>query len=374
VNGLIPPPDPLGIPAPYPIFQVLYWITFVLHLIFMNYVLGGMVMVTLHEWFTPRNATAIRANALMLKLMPVSLSLAITMGVAPLLFVQVLLGNFFYTANIMMSGWWLGMIGLVIAAFYLIYILIARRRSENQSSALHKIGSLVVTLLLLATAWIFTNNAVLVEHPKYWQDIHTGAKWILAPDPSLWPRYLHNLFGAAAVAGLVCAVIGRYRLRYHADDAELGTHLIRRGIFWAMHAVVIQIITGIIYIYSWEIEITRAFMGNGILFTGWAIGFFAVMGALVCLILALVKTDKPMLIWGAVGLTFVTLLGMTMGRELLRLVSLAPYIKLQDLPLRPSYSSLLLFLITFLLGLGILAYLLRLVWTLPREESESKQA
>ena len=41
MTELIPPADPLGIPTPVIVFQFLALLTFVLHLIFMNYILGG---------------------------------------------------------------------------------------------------------------------------------------------------------------------------------------------------------------------------------------------------------------------------------------------------------------------------------------------
>ena len=369
MNGLIPPPDPLGIPSHFFIFQFLYWITFVLHLIFMNYVLGGMVIVTVHEWLAEKNSLALRGNALLMRIMPVALSLAITMGVAPLLFVQVLYGNFFYTANIMMGWWWMAVIGAVTAAFYLIYLMISLRTDESRSGVLIKILSLIVTVLFLMTAWIFTNNAVLMEHPNYWKDIYSGAHRVMAPDPSLWPRFFHNVVGAIAVAGLWCAAIGRYRIRYHTEERDLGYHLVNRGLTWTMMAVIVQICVGIILVFSLGHDTNKKFMGNGPLFTGWAIGFFAAMGVLAHSMMALVKPEKPMLLWGAIGLTGVTLLGMTMGRDLLRQIYLEPYFKLQDLPLHYS-NSLWLFLITFLLGLGILAYLIRLVWNLPKKVSQ----
>lgn len=370
MNALIPPPDSLGIPSPSIVFQSLAILTFTLHVLFMNYVLGGTLIVAFHEWFLGRQEHAGRANHILIRVMPVALSMAITMGVAPLLFVQVIYGQFFYIANILMGAFWLSIVLLVIAAFYMIYILIAWRPASERASGFSKLGLAVNSAIFLLVAFIYTNNAILTENPTYWQDIYSGQRGIVVPDLFLLiSRYLHNVIGAVAVAGLWCAAIGRYQIRFHPDRSETGKWMVKTGLHWAVAATTFEILSGFVFLYSIGMDHIKAFMGNGILFVGWSISLVTGFIALICMIMAMMKPENTKLLWGSIGLIAVTLVGMTMGRLLLRIISLENYI--QELTVRPCHSSLLLFLLTFAAGLAVLAYLIRLVWTLPSGKADA---
>ena len=293
MNGLIPAPDALGIPSSPLIFHFLYILTFVLHVVFMNFVLGGSIMVAVNEWFLGRRDVVGQANSLMLKVMPVALSMAITMGVAPLLFVQVIYGQFFYIANILMGGFWLSIIGLVMVAFYLIYFQIAKRPENGHSNVYTRVGILISAILFLLIAFIHTNNAILTENPQYWQDIYSGQRWIVVPDISLWPRYLHNVIGAIAVAGLWCAGIGRYQLHFHAKKRDaVGHWMVKMGLHWAVAATTFEILIGFVYLFSIGMDKVKAFMGNGILFVGWSISLVTAFVALVCMVMAMMKPGR----------------------------------------------------------------------------------
>jgi hypothetical protein len=87
------------------------------------------------------------------------------------------------------------------------------------------------------------------------------------------------------------------------------------------------------------------------------------------LVAAFVKKEKPIFVWLSVLFAFITLVGMVMGREHLRMVSLQDYFTLEELTLNPSYSSLAMFLITFIIGIATLIYLIRLIYTLPKGKS-----
>lgn len=212
-------------------------------------------------------------------------------------------------------------------------------------------------------AFIYTNNAILTENPQYWRDIYSGQRWVVVPDFSLWPRYLHNVVGSIAIAGLWCAAIGRYQIRFHPDRADVGKWMVKIGLHWSVAATTFAILIGFIFLFSIGWDKVKAFMGNGFLFVGWSVSVMTAMIALICMVMAMLKPENARLLWCSVGLLAVTLFGMAMGRLLLRMISLENY--LQELTVRPSNSSLLLFLVTFVAGLAVLGYLIRLVWTLP---------
>lgn len=367
MNLYIPPADPLGLPTPPIVFLVLLWLTFVLHLIFMNFVLGGTFILTIQEWLYGRDARIAKANSLMMKVMPVALSLAITMGVAPLLFVQLLYGQFFYTANIMMGWWWMAIIALVTIAFYLIYVMIARRSSLGSATTLSRMIVLINTALFFATAFLFTNNAVLTENPQLWAAIHAGESGVIAGDISLWPRYLHNVIGAIAIAGMWCAGIAWYQNRYHPVNKETADWMYRSGLLWAKSATFINILVGFVYLFTIGMDRLKGFMGGGVMLWGWGLSVLLSFLALALLVMAFMKPDQPKFFWGACGALFFTLFGMAMGRDLLRQVSLqlTADFSVSELMVRPHITSFVMFLVTFAIGLATLAIMLRIVWMIP---------
>ena len=362
MNPLIPPSDPLGIPAPAWVFEFLYVLTFFLHIVFMNFILGGMLIVAVNEWLKSRQPHVMQANRIILKVMPVSLSFAITMGVAPLLFVQVLYGQFFYTSNIIMGFYWFIIFILVTIGFYLIYILISKRSKHNQPSIMIQLVSSIAFLIFLFVALLFTNNAVLTENPHYWEAIYTGQAFWLVPDSTLLPRYLHNVIGAVAVGGFWTAALGLIQKTYHPENCEAADFMYKQGLLWAVAATGIEIVIGFYFLMTLGIDRIRAFMQGGVWFYGWSLSILLALATLMLLMTAYFKPDKPKLLWVAGGHLAATLFGMSMGRYLLRKVSLAEHFTVSELVVNPSYSSLALFLVTFVAGLAVLWWLLRAAW------------
>ncbi len=361
-NTPIPPADPLGIPAPAWVFESLYILTFFLHIVFMNFILGGMLIVMVNEWINSTKSYALEANRIVLKVMPVVLSFAITMGVAPLLFVQVLYGQFFYTSNIMMGFYWFSIFILVTIGFYLIYVMIMVRSKNNEAALTVKLLSAVAWLIFLTVALLFTNNAVLTENPHYWEAIYTGQSSWLAPDATLLPRYLHNVVGATAIGGFWIAALGLVQRTYHPEKEETGMFMYKQGLLWAAVVTGIEIVVGFYFLLSLGLDRIKEFIQGGVLFYGWTVSVLTGIGALLLLVLAYAKPDNPKFLWGSGALLAITLFGMSMGRYLLRTISLDEHFTVSELTVNPFYSSLFLFLVTFVIGLIVLAWLVKVAW------------
>ena len=133
VTPIIPLADPLPQPAPAWILWALLQLTFFCHLLAMNVVLGGSILA-LHWRFSRRPDDAEHRAAVVhafSKALPVAIAAAVTLGVAPLLFVQVLYGRLFLTSSILMAWWWLAVVPLVILAYYGAYLLAFRRTTPG---------------------------------------------------------------------------------------------------------------------------------------------------------------------------------------------------------------------------------------------------
>ena len=91
-------------------YIVVYVLTLVLHAVFMTYVLAGSIYLAWAAAF-PGSTKPVRSKTplagLLRDWMPFALSAAITAGVAPLLFVQIIYRQEFYTSNLLLGWRWM---------------------------------------------------------------------------------------------------------------------------------------------------------------------------------------------------------------------------------------------------------------------------
>jgi len=115
---VIPSVDPIGLPGHPVIFVALLLLTQFLHLLFMNFVLGGsLIAVGLNVAALRGCDTSANIVRIFYRMLPVTVSMAITMAVAPLLFVQVLYGPYFYSATVLMGFGWFSFFLSALAGF-----------------------------------------------------------------------------------------------------------------------------------------------------------------------------------------------------------------------------------------------------------------
>ena len=148
---LVPIAD--AIPVNWLWFQVLLTSTTFLHLVAMNIMLGSGFVALIAplvggEQMRPLSRTV--AGTL-----PYSIAFTINFGVAPLLFIQTLYGQFFYTSTVLMAVFWLSIFLLLIVSYYSVYLFNIRYDKTGHNSILL---ALVVILLLFLTASITKIN------------------------------------------------------------------------------------------------------------------------------------------------------------------------------------------------------------------------
>ncbi len=196
-SDLIPALDPAPLPGPPWLFHVLWVVTFLIHLLLVNAVLGGSLLAALAGGSKPgRRETAV----FFVEVNSWAISFAITFGIAPLLFIQVLLGRFFYTATILLAWAWLGMLGLLTVAYYLNYLAKFRLRAGRHAGII----LILEALCFLAIAAIQVTVNLLHLQPDRWEKVAEGASAALA-DPTFLPRFLHFVLAALAMAGVLVA-------------------------------------------------------------------------------------------------------------------------------------------------------------------------
>lgn len=278
MTPLLPTPDALPVPAPAPLFTGLLHLTFVVHLIAMNLLLGGGVLM-LAALARRKAAGDLHDRTLdrLTKLLPALFSATITTGVAPLLFLQVLYGNFFYTSSIVMAWPWFSLVVALLAAYSLMYL------NAFRGGTLRGARGAVLWTAVLLTAWVgflLSNNTSLMLTPGAWAPLYfaaPGGTSLNMGEPMLWPRYAHMVLGAVAVAGLGLALLGRRE----RGDPELGRHLVQHGLTVFGVVTAVNVLGGVGYLMGLRRDVMLLFMGDGPHATG-------LLGAGVVLALALI--------------------------------------------------------------------------------------
>ena len=154
--------DPNPLPAPYWIFEVLLLVTFFLHILAMNCMLGGATLALVAKWGPGKRKNRDHMFSDITKKLPVLMPAVITLGVAPLLFVQVLYGQFFYTSSIIVAWPWFFVLFLLASAYYGFYFVSYRNERQSGKAGLVLLLSVVFVLII---AFVFNNNLALSQTP-----------------------------------------------------------------------------------------------------------------------------------------------------------------------------------------------------------------
>ncbi len=197
---------PLNHPAPTAFYLTLYVVSLVVHVAFMNYVLAGAGYLAVAALFPgdparPRHATP--AALLLRDWLPFAVSAAITAGVAPLLFVQILYQPNFYTANLLLFHRWMAIVPILILGFYLTYLL-KSKTIERWRPAWRILVGLGTFACFLFAAWSWTENHLLSLDQKAWPDFY-AADALRYKHPALLPRLAVWCFGALPTMSLLLA-------------------------------------------------------------------------------------------------------------------------------------------------------------------------
>ena len=157
--ALVPIPDTLQVPWGW--FQLLLVITLFLHLILMNIMLGTGVIAFINHFRSADDSNPLCHK--ISRILPFALAFTVNFGIAPLLFVQVLYGNFLYTSSVLMAVFWMGVIGLLIVGYYAAY-LYKYKYDQLGSSRVVVTGISVAAMLLIG--FFMSNNFTLFNIPK----------------------------------------------------------------------------------------------------------------------------------------------------------------------------------------------------------------
>ncbi len=349
---LIPTPD--TIPVHWMWFQVLLITTFILHLLFMNVMLGSSIIAMVREFKTTEEPDELNRD-ISTKL-PYIVAFTVNIGVAPLLFLQVIYGHLFYSSSMLMAVYWLSIFVLVMVAYYSLYIYDFKFEALGQA---RRIFIVIAVIILLAVGFIFSNNMTLMMEPEQWVRYFSNPFGTLLnlQENMLIPRYLHFVVGSIAIAGLFQAVIWEVRRSSAEEQAE---EAVRTGLNWFLSATIFQILIGIWFLATLPEDKMMLYLGKDNLRT-----FLLILGIL-CALSALVSAAKKNT-WATLGSALSTVVVMVLIRDLLRMSWIKPFFSPASLKVVPEYSPLILFLVSFAIGGVIIVYMLKIAATAGKE-------
>ncbi len=357
---LIPAVDPAPLPGPPWLFHLLWVITFTLHLMMVNSVLGGSLLSALSLARRPGPGDRRELPGFFLKVNGWAISFAVTFAIAPLLFMQALYGRFFYTATILMPWMWLGMLGILTVAYYLNYVAKARLSRGVAPRGIVPVQA----FLFLTIAGIQVAANLLHLQPGRW-GAAAANPWSILGDPTFVPRFLHFVLAAVALAGGAFAwwQVRPNARRAAADPSAAATWSgdTRFSIQAALAATALQIPVGFWLLFALPRDVLVGFMrgGPGVM-APFGLGILAGIGALVVLALCLGPLAKPRLVRHAGELMVLTAVLMIVSRHQLREAYLAAPRVGEAVVAKPQWGVFALF------ALSLLAAAAATVWALSR--------
>ena len=347
-DSIIPTAD--TIPVHWLWFQVLLIVTFFIHMILMNLLLGGSLL-TLWDLFTGKLEKRASGS------IPTLVALTVNFGVPPLLFVQELYGHLFYSSSVMLAVPWILVVPILILAYYGAYIFI---KKSDKAPVLSKGALIFTSVSLLYIAFIFVNNNTLALQPGRWGIyFEDPGGWNLnLGEPTLWSRYLHFLLAALAIGAL-----GRAIAYHFSKTAKKEKEIqIKRNLKIFAWITVIQFAVGSWFWLTMPKAVWSTFMGGSFFAT-----FMMVTGWLLALLIlhsAFTGRLKSAMILGGLEV-----LNMVIVRDLARGAYLKDIFKPSQLENMSEPSPLIVFLLVFVVGLLAIYYMIRLIFKSKTSQS-----
>ena len=357
---ILPGADALPLPASVLLLQFLLHLTFLLHLLAMNAMLGGLILTFIARlrgggaddpWTPLADAVS--------KVSPSLVAATVTLGVAPLLFLQTLYGQFFFTSSILMGWGWFSIVVVLIFAYYGVYLQSFRGKKLGAA----QMPLLAVTLLLfLWVSFMLSNNMTLMLNMKQWGPLYFAdarGLHLNLGDGQLWPRWLHMLIGAIATSGLMLAWWGKARLR--GGDSS-GSFMVRAGMNAFTWYTLANIGLGVWYYLAQAGPIRKLFMGG----SGYATALFGI-GFLLGIILFLMgwlgrRKGDSVGLWHITLAALVNLVSMILMRDVVRSGILGDHFQPGEFVVQPQVLNLVIFAILLLAGIGVMVWMLRTLY------------
>ncbi|MEW6679384.1 MAG: hypothetical protein AB1421_15835, partial [Pseudomonadota bacterium] len=360
--------DVAGVPTHPVVFLILGVVTFALHIAAVQIMLGASGLTLWGALSSDANKRRLAQSMVMVaKFM---LSVAILIGVAPLLFVQVIYDPFWYTSNVLSAWWVIGFIVILTVASLLWFLFNGMNPELGKSTKTFCPGSAILSIaLLLVVGFIMHVLTNQMLSPEKWMEWYAPGGVL---DTS--GRKLHDfniarfLFFISLSAPVIGAVLVGYRRFYLPRLGDDSLNMTRAYLDWAgnlgQNLIVFGGVVSVVIGAWWMVTLPENVAAFAL--SPWVITSLLLLLGFVAFA-QWVRAGRMDSLWayavlpvGAVGLIVVAA-----AREALRwsvLYGVHGY-NAMDYKITMDWYSTILFFATFLIvGGGSLAYMITVAW------------
>ena len=345
--------DPAGVPF-YPIvFQILYILTWALHAAFVLLSLGAMGLSLYGSTKEGQDKHWSILTPHLIQTGKISVSILIVLGVAPLLFTQVIYDPNWYVTNILSGMWIFIFVYTLVVGYCMYYWYYYAHKAKKSTSTL--IGFVSFGILVFAGI-LMHNFAVTSIMPQQWMNMYAPNGVV---NTSGWTFNL-DMIRLAFMVSLCIPVVGIFLQNYSRFlstrkdfEASFISYTAKLGTNFAVMGLLISAVLFVL----WMLQIKYLFH---------PLSLATIAGVVVLLVMA--KANKNSY-YTTLVLVVVALL-ISSIRELIRfdIMSALGY-SIYDYPMNLEIPSIVMFLSTFLImGFVGVAYLLTMAWKVGKTE------
>jgi len=339
--------DPAGIPFYPVVFQALYVLTWALHAAFVLLALGSMGLSLYGSFTQTGNSSWKILTPHLIQTGKLSVSILIVLGVAPLLFTQVIYDPNWYVANTLSGMWVFIFIYTLLVGYTLYYWYYYANKAKEGGGKL--IGT--ISFLVLVFAGILMHNfAVTSIMPNDWMQMYAPNGVV---DNSGWtfnmdiPRLVFLVSLAIPVVGIFLQNYSRFLSTREDFSKEFISYTSTLGTKLGVVGLIISAITFVIWM------LTIGYLMH-------PLTLVTILGVLILLYFTYKNNNS----YVTTGILVVVALLISAIRELIRfdLMSGLGY-NIYDYPVNLEIPSIVMFLLTFvIMGFIGVAYLLTMAW------------
>jgi cytochrome c len=246
----IPRDIPLPLPAPEGFLEILLIVSFLVHIVFVHLMVGGSMFSLICQIRGLKTPDYEKLAYRIMQTVTVNKSLAVVMGVAPLLIINTLYAPQFYASSALIGDMWMAIIPLVTIAFLLAYVHKFWWNHFINIPELHIGIAAMETALFLFIPLIFMTNVNLMLFPEYWPEVKGFFSAMKLPN--VLQRYMHFVSASVLFSSLFFVWwTGRKTFIQEVRFSELRIISVRRFFYaFAFGATIFQILTGLIVFVS----------------------------------------------------------------------------------------------------------------------------
>jgi hypothetical protein len=343
--------DPAGVPF-YPIvFQALYILTWALHIAFVLLALGGIPLALIGTAKKSIDDNWKKLGAHMTQVAKISVSILIVLGVAPLLFTQVIYDANWYVTNTISGLWVVAFIYIMIFAYTLWYWFYYANKNNSSLAVLIGVVSLVAFIGAGVLMHAFANESI---QPEQWMNWYAPNGVIDTSGTNLHIDVLRLAF----MVSLSAPVVGIFLLNYTDYTSKCDGYTKEYLTFVKGLGKKIAIV---------------GLLVSAVLFAVWVLTLNMLLNPLVLaivlfvlLLLFMVIKDSNSYIITLV--LVVTALLISTLREVIRMNIMSKYgYSIYDYPMNIDWPTVIMFLATFVgVGFTAVGFMLTLVWRAGR--------